>query len=47
MDKDKLDELMKNIGRPRKDAYALAALMEQGVIVDFETGRLRWPPNYK
>ena len=47
MDKDKLSELMKGIGRPRKDAYALAVLMEQGVIVNLETGRLRWPPDYK
>ena len=45
MDKDKLDELMKGIGRPRKDAYALAVLREQGVIIE-DNGRLRWPPYY-
>ena len=47
MDKHKLNELMKGVGRSRKDAYALSVLLQQGAIVDLKTGRVLWPPYYK
>ena len=48
MNKPNWSKVVEGLGRSRRDAYALWVLViEQGAIVNLETGQIRYPPHYK